>query len=816
VTALPQRTEPTLGHVLRARSAEVAEPPANFTAGDVALLRGEFSAAADSYAAEGDSAQTRAKRGFCLAVLRRDAEAEALLTPDNVGDHSLAQALLAWLLAGDGGRRLRGFGSTEARASREERQRTVDHLLECALAGDAPPALVFEAAIDVAGSYSDRAYALAGRARALYPAWGWVHAVYAARHRRDGSFDSSVLDDLLRVLDAAGHANVFQEAYVYALHLQRFDDANRVVDALAVKVEADPQAGDGNLAALAEMRAMVCLHRGRAGDRAAFHRVPELLSSFAGEAPVHPDGRNPLIAPKFLLEAALALNDGPAVAAAAATLARRCWSVEDRRELADWTPTIATPSVAGVLQFGHFGFELIHAWRDIADRLDEPDRRRWTLLVATDAVHQEEADPDQIRILRDARALEGPKWLATGIYAACVYFEPEDYDAAGETLARLAERNEAWPDDDERWAWERDCLPSFDMEGSEDVVAIFTGAVAWLQRTPTATGTALMRWWMDDLADNGGKRVLDQIATLSLARKESAIARAALARAREPDDAPPTELEAALAGFPDPNTTRLQPDDVSLLEAACLIALLRACPLDHARWTLRPLKDAGQQRFEPTQKFIGTLFDLMAKGVIAADASTPPDVFSMPDGRLSAYLDRVVWRISPHTLELQRSIRDLHRAHWPAGWRSQAPMLARDLGVEEMVVYLGLLLESRSLPGPDEEELRAIFRVQLERLAVAQCYYLAYKTMRETLDYQAKHRPGVKQLQSRVLNLLRSNGQRAIDLGWDTRYSRVKELPPSFLFEALHDVLTGWGQRAFDEPLMSLTIEEDSTPPTRH
>src|SRR5690606_34572255 len=122
------------------------------------------------------------------------------------------------------------------------------------------------------------------------------------------------------------------------------------------------------------------------------------------------------------------------------------------------------------------------------------------------------------------------------------------------------------------------------------------------------------------------------------------------------------------------------------------------------------LNEAGQKPFEPTRRFIGTLFNLMDKGVIAADASTPQGAFTINEGRLSAYLDRVVWRISPHTLELQRAIRGLPRSGWPDEWRAQTQMLSRDLGVEELTVYLEHLLADRSLPVPAHEEVRAIFR----------------------------------------------------------------------------------------------------------
>src|SRR3546814_17347719 len=95
-------------------------------------------------------------------------------------------------------------------------------------------------------------------------------------------------------------------------------------------------------------------------------------------------------------------------------------------------------------------------------------------------------------------------------------------------------------------------------------------------------------------------------------------------------------------------------------------------------------------------------------------------------------------------------------------------------------------------------EISEIFRVQLEELAIAQCYYLAHKTMKETLDYQARYRPGKKQLQARIFNLLRGNGEMAIAKGWVTRYERSYERPAKLLFESVHEVLPGACRRAFE------------------
>lgn len=810
-------SEPDLGAVL-ACTFDGQPVPDDFGPADTALAKQEFATACSLYNTTSPSAAARAKRGFCLSMLGHDEEAESLLTVDNVGTHPIAQAVLAWTLAGRHGRRLRGFNAAGTQEDRTRRRADVARLLESALAVERPAQIVFQAAFAINGSWSEQSQALASRAREIYPDWGWAHAIHAVRCRRDGVFDGAVLDALMRTLATTRHAEVFQEAYVYALNLCRFDDATGVVAAMETLVLADEQRGDANRAALAELRAMIHLHRARAGDARGPAAVQEALAAFAAEVTYVAGGRNPLTTTNFLLQAALEAGDSVAIVMRARTLTDRCWSLDAFDQLEDWNPIVSTKSMEGVLHFDHFGFAFPEAWRAIAEMLSEPTRARWCLLVAANAaIHQQEPAEEQIQLLRDVELAGTPTWLALGAYSSYADHAPEDYAGAGAVLAQLAERYAAWPADDERREMAKECMPLIDMQGSDDVVAMFEGALLWLQHTPSATGEVLLQWWAESVIDNGGEHVVERLASLSLARKDSAVARAALVQAREAlADDPATDVATALAHYPDPQVTRVHPTELSLLEAACLIALLRASPLDHVRWTLRPLKDAGRQRFEPTRKFIGTLFDLLAKGVIAVDASTPADVFSMRDGRLSAYLDRVVWRISAHTLELQRAIRELPRSDWPDHWRGHAPMLARDLGVEEMTVYLEHLLRERSLPAPEEEELRAIFRVQLEHLATAQCYYLAYKTMREALDYQAKHRPGVKQVQTRVLNLLRGNGQRAIELGWNTRYQRVKELPASFLFEALHDVLTGWGNRAFDEPVMTLTLTERETPPTRH
>jgi hypothetical protein len=807
-----------LGEVLSARSANAA-PGAHWSEADRALLSEDYASAALSYAAAADSNPVEcAKHGFCLGMQGDHDGAEALLSEANVGTHPEAQALLAWVLGGSWGRRMHGgFGDAEARQRTAARRARVEALLAAALAPECPPSLAFNALFQVLGTYDEKAGPQAARARVLYPNWAWPHAIVAGKQRVAGELEPGILGDLMRTLPGARHEDVFHEAYVHAMQLARWGDVERVIETLEQLVSRDTQTGDRNHASLAEMRAMLSLHRARAGETDVYETVLDQLAAFVPAVPHVADGRDPTVAPKFLLQVALETDQGDRLRDAATALVARTWDThgECGEDLDSWSPCVATSSLDGILRFGHFGFDFTQRWREVEAQLGGTMREHWRLLLAADATLHRDPEPEQVELLRATHTHGLPWWIGRAIYEAYAT-HAEDPAGAGAVLAELAERAAAIPAaEDDRYPTPLESL-SVDVESLDDPVALFTGALNWLRATPTATGQALLEQWGANLAEvDGGKAVLSRLATLSMSRADSVIAREMKELAEIPDT-PEGRLAAALARYPQPESTRVRPEDISLLEAATLIALLRVSPLDHVHWTVAPLANSGQS-FEPTNKFIGTFFGLMNKGVLSVDASTPAGVVKVEeDGRLSAYLTRVVWRISPNTLALQRAIRDLPREQWPEAWRDHASALARDLGVEELVTYLEHLATERNLPVPSMDDARGLFRMQLEHLSIAQCYYLAHKTMRETLDYQARYRPGRPQLEARIINLLRGNSERAIAQGWDTRYDRIRELPPSLLSEALHDVLTRWGRAAFEEPVMTLTLKDPEIPPTHH
>lgn len=804
-------TPPDLAEILSARDAGMPAPE-RWSAADRALYAGTYGDAARLYAAASStSPRERAKHGFCLGIEGNDDAAEELLSEENVGSHPEALAVLAWVLGGTWGRRMSaGFGSSVSAQRANDRRARVEALLMTAMAAERPTRMVFSALFEIFGNHSEKAREAAERARMLYPNWALPHAILATKRRISGEIAPAILDDLMRTLPTARCEQAFSEAYVYAMELGRWADVERVVDTLEGLVRQDEQTGGDNLAALAEMRAMLSLHRARAGEFDGYDAVERQLAEFFPTAEPIADGRDPTVVSRFLLQVSLETRQRERIKASATMLVEHAWELHGSsgEDLSSWGPMISTPSMEGVLRIGNFGFDFRDRSAEVEATLDGAVLTRWRVLLAADAALYLEPGPRDVELLRSTPVANVPRWIARVIFRAHVDHAPDDPAAAGAVLAELSERAAALPPpEDPRFPTLLEDL-EVDFGGLEDPVVFFAGAYSWLCDHPAATGEALLQEWGEDLAAiDGGKEVLARLARLSLSRVESAIARSMLALASEPD-MQEDPLAAALSRYPQPETTRVRAADLSLLEAATLTALLRACELDHLNWTLAPMASTGRE-FEPTRKFIGTLFNLMGKGVIAVDLSTPAGVVSIGEnGLLRAYLARVVWRVSAHTLALQREIRDLQRGCWPQSWRDHAPVLARDLGVEELVVYLDHLLRERDLPTPDFDRLRGVFRSQLEHLAIAQCYYLAHKTALSTLEYKAQHHPGRPQLEGRVVNLLRSNGERMIELGWSTRYRRVNELPASLLWEALHDVLTGWGNAAFVEPLNNLTLDD--------
>jgi tetratricopeptide (TPR) repeat protein len=294
-------------------------------------------------------------------------------------------------------------------------------------------------------------------------------------------------------------------------------------------------------------------------------------------------------------------------------------------------------------------------------------------------------------------------------------------------------------------------------------------------------------------------------ATLTLAREAEARAKADSADQRARD-----QIRDALSNFPPLSHDFVSIDDLSLVDAAHLIALLRACDIDHATWTLRALGRSSTP-FDPTNFMRGALLSLAKLGIISNAESSPRSAFEVDQsGDVSYYLHQIEWRIGPATIQLAERIRTLPRTAWPSSWQEQLSIVARDLAVEECVAYVEHLAEERNLITPDRADLRVLFREMIETTSVTRCWYFIYLGVVSTNDYKTRYRATSDRIATHMLNRIREKWERGTREQWGKEYGRPSTLPRSQIAAALHDVLTGWGERAFERILADLAVERDA------
>jgi hypothetical protein len=111
------------------------------------------------------------------------------------------------------------------------------------------------------------------------------------------------------------------------------------------------------------------------------------------------------------------------------------------------------------------------------------------------------------------------------------------------------------------------------------------------------------------------------------------------------------------------------------------------------------------------------------------------------------------------------------------------------------------LAEERGLDAPTELDARAVFRELLEHASASKCWYYPEWGIKSTNDSRTKHPIARNQLAPMMLKRTQQMAQRCRENGWETSRTRIQALPRSHFSAALHDVLTGWGERAFDEPI---------------
>lgn len=775
------RREMTLESLLTAQHAGIAIASAD--PGDQALAAGRYSEAVRAYSSRiQPSKHCRAKHGYALARSGCLSKATDLLTTSNVGSHPTAKAALAWSL----------YYGTDNPDERRSRIGPCKTLLKDIAESEKLSEYAYSVLLNLwfYVSFGGRPTAIAERAANDFPKSGELVAILARERRISGNFEPATAPLLRGVIDQP-LADVLAEAYQWGIQT---GDWGLAIDALKRVTAASADAAQHLDIDL--LTAYIFFHQARTGDSDAARRGWSLLE------------------PWLLGEGNTCVR--PIDAARVATcLATQTNESENIRLAANQFIDLVYDGGAGSghlydllfvsVELGGYddvlrvelALPLFDNPNVVATCLDTGYRIMWELLAACVAVTNGTDSDTDLSTIRSSGPLFGPACELSTIFGALADEEPIDAWALGTLLARFAVAAEA----DSEGSLRRHLgylTPSLSDMDTPIIREIFESAFEQMDERDVGTGEAVITVW-GELLQRTAPDILIQFGQ-----------RYQQQTGNEPDL--PDPVASALAGFPTLDEGPTDPGDISLMHAAALIAIMRA-EIDHTSWTMGPLEDLAAP-FEPEasglrRQFITVLFELAREGVIGFSKKTPTGVLSVKEGRLYAHLDKVIWSFSARTLKLHRAIRDLPRARWPDSWRQSVAILSRDVAAQELMVYFLYLCGQRQLPPPEDQEVLPLLRHLLESRSLAHGYYLVAKTVREAVDYQAKYRAGQRQIITRLHKLLRGNIDRSMENGWDTRYRRDRDIQVSLLFQALHDVLTGWGSRAFDEPVFSLALPDD-------
>jgi tetratricopeptide (TPR) repeat protein len=264
-------------------------------------------------------------------------------------------------------------------------------------------------------------------------------------------------------------------------------------------------------------------------------------------------------------------------------------------------------------------------------------------------------------------------------------------------------------------------------------------------------------------------------------------------------------LISAKGSFSNLVSSSLEPENLSLIEAVYLVALVRGCEMDHVNGRLAPFGTTAKP-MDPTPGLRYAIIGLLKKGILGIADITSDGAFDVSTEHTRYYLHRITWTFNSVTLELYKSIRQLSRNEWPANWEAQLSILARDLAVEECVQFLEFQAEERQIEPPPVEDMRSVYRLLLEKCSVSRCWYFSYLAAMSANDYRTKYNASDRAVTTRLIRLVDQKASKALEEGYGKDFNRSSSSPRSQLSEAFHDVLTGWEEKAFTTPLHELVI----------
>lgn len=273
-------------------------------------------------------------------------------------------------------------------------------------------------------------------------------------------------------------------------------------------------------------------------------------------------------------------------------------------------------------------------------------------------------------------------------------------------------------------------------------------------------------------------------------------------------------LTKAMRGFAPLGDRSATLEDLSLLDATTLVALLRtSSPAGDQLFIPRVSK--GNIPFCRLSEQRRGFFTLMQLGLISPGHETDPTcVKRMESGSYSWVFPQIDWHISPHAMSLADEVRAIpHGGKWPKHWAGAARLLAVDFAREEIATYLDEQALDRNWPEPDRDDrLQQLLAMLVERVSVAEAYYLIYLGAMSAADNRAKHPINATQASNLMVKRTGERLDRVVSGGLAPKsFNRSWNSPRTQMHIALWEDVLGMGDVGFTDRLAQIKFPGERT-----
>lgn len=268
-----------------------------------------------------------------------------------------------------------------------------------------------------------------------------------------------------------------------------------------------------------------------------------------------------------------------------------------------------------------------------------------------------------------------------------------------------------------------------------------------------------------------------------------------------------TRCRAAIEGLCRSNwkydEVRRQPQDLELIEAVALLALVR-CGGWLTSSTVGAIADSAVP-LVPQGRWGERLWSpLVAAGLVAPALDSPISAFPSRAGSLDIDLDRVHWKIlTPSPMSFVRQLERIgETGDWAQSFRESVSEVRVALALAECSEFADFCLEERGLPGAGNAASEALYMNLFSDFSVAQCFRIIWAGVHATSDFMARKQVSRQHATNYFIGACQRWADRTRSEGWLVKDGfRNFKRPRSQVSYVLYDVFVGIGEKGFTSPL---------------